>query len=238
MPTSTCKWPECLSAAATRGFCPTHYYRARKVGDFESPWAGWIDGRTSDAVPCRWPSCATESWGRGYCRKHYQRARNLGDFEAPWESWQARQCAACGDPFTGRNRAQRCCSDKCNVIIWQQENADRYRELGRRHSAKRRALVLGTATEDFSEDDVRARTGDCCYLCGLDIDFTLRWPDMRSPSLDHVVPLSKGGTHTLDNVAMTHLKCNLSKNARLITNAPIVGHLKIKETHNGDIHRS
>ncbi|WP_158070491.1 HNH endonuclease [Streptomyces luteocolor] len=35
-----------------------------------------------------------------------------------------------------------------------------------------------------------------------------------SPSLDHVIPLSRGGSHRRDNVQLAHLRCNLRKNNR------------------------
>ena len=63
--------------------------------------------------------------------------------------------------------------------------------------------------------------GDDCYLCGERINFKLKWPHPKSPSLDHVVPLSAGGTHTLDNVAMTCLSCNVKKQARPTASTPI-----------------
>jgi 5-methylcytosine-specific restriction endonuclease McrA len=31
------------------------------------------------------------------------------------------------------------------------------------------------------------------------------------PHLDHVIPLSKGGNDTPDNVRTTHAKCNMAK---------------------------
>jgi 5-methylcytosine-specific restriction endonuclease McrA len=34
------------------------------------------------------------------------------------------------------------------------------------------------------------------------------------PSLDHIVPLSCGGTHTRDNVRCSHLRCNLLRKNR------------------------
>jgi 5-methylcytosine-specific restriction endonuclease McrA len=37
--------------------------------------------------------------------------------------------------------------------------------------------------------------------------------------MDHIVPISKGGTHTLDNVQMAHRFCNLSKGNRSINHA-------------------
>jgi len=48
-----------------------------------------------------------------------------------------------------------------------------------------------------------------CYLCGK----PLSWAD-ASP--DHIIPLSKGGSPTLDNVAWTHADCNMSKHSLLL----------------------
>lgn len=53
-----------------------------------------------------------------------------------------------------------------------------------------------------------------CYLCGETIDYNLKYPDPMSQSLDHVVPLIAGGSHTRDNLAYTHLRCNVRKGAR------------------------
>ncbi len=40
-----------------------------------------------------------------------------------------------------------------------------------------------------------------------------RGPAMAS--VDHIVPLSKGGEHTVDNLQLAHFRCNLSKGNRL-----------------------
>ena len=31
------------------------------------------------------------------------------------------------------------------------------------------------------------------------------------PTLDHIIPLSKGGSHTWDNVQLAHMGCNAGK---------------------------
>lgn len=50
-----------------------------------------------------------------------------------------------------------------------------------------------------------------CIVCDEYIDKELRWPDPASATLEHVIPLSRGGTHTWDNVAPAHLLCNDGK---------------------------
>ena len=47
-----------------------------------------------------------------------------------------------------------------------------------------------------------------CIVCDNIIDKNVRWPDPMSATLEHVIPLGRGGTHTWDNVAPAHLLCN------------------------------
>lgn len=49
-----------------------------------------------------------------------------------------------------------------------------------------------------------------CQLCMKPIDRTLRYPDLMSASLDHIVPLSKGGANSAENFQASHLSCNIS----------------------------
>ena len=54
-----------------------------------------------------------------------------------------------------------------------------------------------------------------CGLCSDRIDPDLPHRHPFSASLDHVVPLSKGGAHTYANVQAAHLICNGRKGNRV-----------------------
>lgn len=86
------------------------------------------------------------------------------------------------------------------VRRWAAANPEKRRE----HHRRRRARKLNTTVEHFREPDC---TG-VCYLCG-EKDLT-----RAQMHLDHVVPLSRGGSHTPDNVAWACAPCNLSKGAK------------------------
>lgn len=43
--------------------------------------------------------------------------------------------------------------------------------------------------------------GTRCWLCGK----RMRWNEM---SFDHIIPRSKGGDNSLDNLALAHVWCN------------------------------
>ncbi|WP_369913890.1 HNH endonuclease [Xanthomonas sp. NCPPB 3005] len=58
--------------------------------------------------------------------------------------------------------------------------------------------------------------GWCCYLCGCDTPRELMGSaEPNAPELEHVIPLSKGGTHTRDNVRCACRACNLNKGANM-----------------------
>lgn len=87
---------------------------------------------------------------------------------------------------------------------WRLKHPDSLRDSQHR----RRALKKKTKTEKFSSFDIFDRDRWVCGLCHKKVDRLLKWPDPMSASLDHIVPLSKGGTHTRDNVQIAHLICN------------------------------
>lgn len=79
---------------------------------------------------------------------------------------------------------------------------------------RRRARELGRAVELFRAHEVFQRDEWTCALCLGAIDRQLRHPDPLSPSLDHRVPLQRGGDHTVENCQAAHLVCNLWKGMR------------------------
>ncbi|HTE56958.1 MAG TPA: HNH endonuclease [Kofleriaceae bacterium] len=93
-----------------------------------------------------------------------------------------------------------------------------YPERAAAYDARRRALVeQARTTETFAPIDVHTRDDWTCRLCSLPIDPAVAWPDPMSPSVDHVIPLSRGGAHAMGNVQSAHLGCNSSKGNRLLS---------------------
>jgi len=50
-----------------------------------------------------------------------------------------------------------------------------------------------------------------CCICHEKINRFVRCPDWNAATIDHIIPISKGGTHTWDNVAPAHYRCNMDK---------------------------
>lgn len=58
---------------------------------------------------------------------------------------------------------------------------------------------------------------DVCALCGLPVDKHLKFPHPMSATVDHIIPVSKGG-HPADrqNLQLAHLICNQVKASKLV----------------------
>lgn len=87
---------------------------------------------------------------------------------------------------------------------------DRRRDAYHRRRARKAAATTG---EPVILADIAARDGYRCF-CGERVDMALAWPDPRSKSLDHIVPLSEGGAHDPSNVRLAHLRCNTVRGNR------------------------
>ena len=88
---------------------------------------------------------------------------------------------------------------------------------------KRRALKYGNKHIPYTGNYIFERDGWICGICGRKINKRLKWPHPRSKSLDHIVPLSKGGNDAPGNVQAAHLRCNLGKRAKNIGQLRLFG---------------
>lgn len=71
-----------------------------------------------------------------------------------------------------------------------------------------------TATRDKHRKLI-AKDQPPCYRCGREINYQAHHLDPNSFTIDHITPLSRGGTDTLDNLAACCRKCNRDKSNRL-----------------------
>jgi 5-methylcytosine-specific restriction endonuclease McrA len=85
---------------------------------------------------------------------------------------------------------------------------------------RRRAMQAGVTFGAVDTDALWLESAGSCPLCNEPMDQSLRWPLPLSTSLDHIVPLSKGGTHEQANLQWTHLVCNIRKGAKSPTSTP------------------
>lgn len=214
-----CAWPKCerSQASVTAKFCSRCYQRARSMNNFEDPWNDWRPYGVPDVIPiCKWEGCDRDSAYAGYCRRDYSRAKRLENFTDPWTEWNTDgECEVCGKSWTNaRNRNKRVCSRTCHMKSWALKNPEWAKNLKMDASRRRRAKIAGVSVEYFGIKDIRMKHGDDCHLCGDPINYGLKFPHPKSPSVDHIVPISAGGPHSLDNCAMAHMDCNNKKHTK------------------------
>ena len=113
-------------------------------------------------------------------------------------------CVICGTPTTNKYT----CSKACSL-----RRGNQLKEIRRR--AK---LAEAMVDRDITLERLYERDDGRCHICGGQCDWSAR--EIRSdcivalneyPSIDHVVPLAKGGAHSWENVALAHRICNSLK---------------------------
>ena len=154
----------------------------------------------------RCENCGTElrrrRTGWRYCGlPACQRAKRAAD---------ARVAPRCTVEGCERPRISRGMCGSHYALDWGRRNPDRNAAGKARYRARKRDAFV----EDVIPLEVFERDGWRCGICGERIPKGARYPDPRSASVDHVIPLSRGGTHEMKNVQATHLLCNALKRDR------------------------
>ena len=93
------------------------------------------------------------------------------------------------------------------------------KELWRKADIKRRSRLDNCIKDkDITLNKLYERDNGVCYLCGRVCEWTdCEWRDgvfivgRNYPTIEHLKPLSKGGTHTWSNIKLACLSCNSKK---------------------------
>lgn len=120
------------------------------------------------------------------------------------------ECYECGNSFKAERQGVKYCSEECKS-----KHNNRVRELNRRKKIK----TNGNVQWDITLSKLIKRDNNVCHICGGSCDNKDYSTNQGGhfivgnnyPSIDHVVPISIGGTHTWDNVKLAHHYCNTIK---------------------------
>ena len=169
----------------------------------------------SRADRSRW--CSVECQAAGRIRTGEKWWRNLGGVGRPWCAVSFQHCRGCGELFAARRRSTRYCSELCyrdmyysaHVEDARQRTNELYRltrELAYPHEARAWRHALHRILED--------KDGGLCAVCFEPIDLTLSGRHADGPTVEHIIPRSRGGSDELENLALSHWRCNKGRGTR------------------------
>lgn len=126
--------------------------------------------------------------------------------------------------------------EKCNAYSrkWRAENPDKVRlyvsRYGRNHperlkairkaaNARRKAIMRGAVSDEIVSKVIRRWLSTkrfTCYYCHKEFS-------TNALTIDHIVPIASGGSHSADNICKSCLACNCRKQATPISSLEISG---------------
>ena len=199
-----CSVEGCDRQARTKGMCAKHYSNFWRTGkaEAEKPWGKYIP-----KGKCSVEGCDRDVSAQGVCATHYtNKTENGKRAQKKFRQTDRRKV------ITARYEAKESTKEKRR----EKSKTEKGKENNVKRQQKRRAAKRGNEAEIFSPKDVYERDNWTCYLCGEKINKSQKAPHPKSPSLDHVVPICKGGGHVLNNVKAAHLRCNQSKGSKTL----------------------
>ncbi|MEU7032722.1 HNH endonuclease signature motif containing protein [Streptomyces sp. NPDC046237] len=140
-------------------------------------------------------------------------------------------CEACGVEYRSVSRSQRWCSQSCAAPNKpgsgprgrSSKSLERQRLYWQAKNRRRRAAKRGGISESYTLAQIAERDQWLCQLCRKPVPEEARVPDVLAPTIDHIVPVSKGGDDTRANVQLAHFGCNSSKGARGSQQLALIG---------------
>ena len=152
--------------------------------------------------------CSPACRRRNYYYSNHQKCLDYFKATCKRAAIEKSECLMCGSEFSctsGRIKLRTFCNRQCKVEF-------------SRHV--RRAKHSGQYIK-FKSVEIFEKYGWTCHLCSKPILKSFEYPDPQSPSLDHIIPLSKGGWHAPWNCRPAHLGCNSRKGDKL---PPVLSH--------------
>lgn len=148
--------------------------------------------------------CRCAFYGRGnICSEVCRSASQLSKYYQDVPREYTAVCVRCGVVFKGRRpgRARQCKSCR--------QSSEKMCNRNCKH--RRKARIKGNMVGKVSIRQVFERDGWRCYLCNKALSQDVKVPNDDAPTIDHVIPLAKGGSHSMENLRACCFKCNYTK---------------------------
>ena len=220
MDKSTCTIQGCDTRIRAKGMCASHYARMSRYGDPE--YVTPRQARINAIIAAGEMACSK-------CREVKRLDQFASDSTRPIGVRPA--CKACVSPAVKAWRDANPEKMAASTASWRLRNAEAHKAyMGdylaqwksankakvQEYSNRRRALKAKAPLGAVDLDALWASSGEKCALCSEPLSRSTAWPDPKFASVDHIIPLSKGGAHAQDNLQYACLSCNLQKHAKVL----------------------
>jgi hypothetical protein len=204
-----CSLGHCDEPAGCKGLCIAHYDRKRKgTPDWDRPLG-----------QCAHPGCTDQAGKkRRYCRPHTSVRRRESSRrlyrENPEKSAVRRKAYYAEHAERLKEMNRQWYADNPGYSAekhrrWRKQNPERSQSIDAKKRAARNKQIAETQVELIDYREIIAEYGMWCHICDTAIESR---DDLH---IDHVIPLSRGGSHTKDNLKPSHALCNLKKGAKV-----------------------
>lgn len=237
----TCTLDGCGNPHFAKGMCKPHYRRDYYLRNKERENANFKAYREAnlEREKARWAEYAEARWGAERATRAEARFRRLGATSKKCTRCSADKpksafykddrrvdglyswCKSCFgshsrsvyDParasrlwvkFYATEEGRRATAERQRR--WYAANPERAREQVRRYQARK----LAATVEKVDYPKILERDGMVCHLCRGEI------ASLDDLHFDHVIPLVRGGEHSMSNIKPAHAACNLRKSDKLI----------------------
>ena len=221
---ATCTIEGCEGRTVGRGWCNKHWLRWRNHGD---PLGGAVGPRVRKAVdhPDGTRECAMcgerkpliESFDRDKNASGGRRSRCKACRGAHMKRYYAENREVIVEAVRERYAA--------NLDVMRERDRARYErdrekriDLATDAVHRRRQRIKGSAPDSgISRRSLRVIHGDDCRYCGVTMVFaSVRKGQFRADlaTIEHLIPLSKGGAHTFENTCLACWECNIRRGNR------------------------
>lgn len=220
---ATCSIGGCGRKVIARGWCSKHYQRWSNHGD---PLGGGPDLK---------PAIDHEDGSRTCTACNKRQPIDEFDIDVTASRGRRSQCKACRSEkmraWYDRNQERqqdraRARRERDAEVIRARDSARYERDKPKRlalaveHSHLRRAREAGVPIErGITVEKLREMHGDLCGYCGVEMSFEILTGGARNPrraTIEHILPLTRGGAHTLANTILCCWDCNARKKNRTV----------------------
>lgn len=177
-----------------------------------------LHSRYKDGFRCACRACESNDQKERYSKNpedklKYMRGYNLNNREAKrdYNSRYYAQTAETQRADARRRRAENPERHRESDHRWRQNNPLKIRIKNRNREA-RESAASGTHTVTDIQAQ-HARQQGRCYYCGCELTVKSKLPN--SATVDHVIPLSRGGSNAPDNLVIACQDCNFRKHNKL-----------------------